>query len=169
MKNIVLIGMMGSGKTTVGRLLADALGRELVDTDALIERREGRTISAMMAAEGESFFREWERRVSDELSQRQDLIISCGGGLPMADERMAPLKETGIVFWLERDPGATYDGLDISGRPLAQEGRDAFVERAARRFPLYRRWADHIISHPPTPPAAAECILAILKDKEAPT
>ena len=81
-KNIVLIGMMGCGKSTVGRLLARRLGRELVDTDALIERRQGRSIPAIFASEGEEGFRALELEVCRELSGRQGLVIACGGGLP---------------------------------------------------------------------------------------
>ena len=70
MKNIILIGMMGCGKTTVGRLLAQALGRELVDTDEAIERREGRSISDIFAQEGEPYFRDLEAALCQELAQR---------------------------------------------------------------------------------------------------
>ena len=79
---------------------------------------------------------------------------------------MAPLKAGGVVFWLRRDPGETYDGLDTSGRPLAQEGRQAFLERFAAREPVYRRWADYIISNPPAPERAALAIGAILQSEE---
>ena len=144
-KNIVLIGMMGCGKSTVGRLLARRLGRELVDTDALIERRQGRSIPAIFASEGEEGFRALELEVCRELSGRQGLVIACGGGLPTQEKAIAALKENGLVFWLDRDPGETYDGLDLSGRPLAQGGREDFLQRYERRAPVYRRWADYII------------------------
>ena len=144
-KNIVLIGMMGCGKSTVGRLLARRLGRELVDTDALIERRQGRSIPAIFASEGEEGFRALELEVCRELSGRQGLVIACGGGLPTQEKAIAALKENGLVFWLDRDPGETYDGLDVSGRPLAQGGREDFLQRYERRAPVYRRWADYII------------------------
>ncbi len=144
-KNIVLIGMMGCGKSTVGRLLARRLGRELVDTDALIERRQGRSIPAIFASEGEEGFRALELEVCRELSGRQGLVVACGGGLPTQEKAIAALKENGLVFWLDRDPGETYDGLDLSGRPLAQGGREDFLQRYERRAPVYRRWADYII------------------------
>lgn len=166
MKNIVLIGMMGSGKTTVGKLLSRCLGRELVDTDALIEEREGRTISEMFAADGEGYFRDRELDVSGELARRGDLIISCGGGLPMTGGCMEALGQTGRVFWLDRDPGKTWDGLDTSGRPLARNGREDFLARYALRAPTYRRWAHHIISDPPSAEHAAREILSILQREE---
>lgn len=164
--NIILIGMMGSGKTTVGRLLAQSLHRTLADTDACIEQREGRTITEIFADSGEARFRALEQALCQELAGQTDLVVSCGGGLPLREDCIGPLKESGVVFWLNRDPGETYDGLDVSGRPLAQAGRDAFLERAAQRAPVYRRWADHIIENPASPGQAAERILEILESEE---
>ena len=146
MKNLVLIGMMGCGKTTVGALLAESLGLELADTDALIEARAGRSIPELFSENGEEYFRELEQTVAEELARREGLAVACGGGLPVRDGAIAALKETGVVFWLDRDPGETYDGLDTAGRPLAQGGREAFIERYRRRAPVYRRWADYIIA-----------------------
>ena len=145
MKNIVLIGMMGCGKSTVGALLAQKLGLTLVDTDALIEEREGRSISEIFAADGEDYFRDQELGVSEELARRQDLVIACGGGLPMKPDCIGSLKYSGTVIWLRRDPAETYDTMEISGRPLAQQGREAFLERFAQREPIYRQWADLVV------------------------
>ena len=76
MKNIVLIGMMGCGKSTVGRLLAKKLGREFVDTDQYIEEQAGRTVPEIFAREGEDGFRAWERRAGGELAERESCIIA---------------------------------------------------------------------------------------------
>lgn len=145
MKNLILTGMMGCGKTTVGKLLSRRLGLELADTDALIERREGRTIPDIFAQDGEAHFRALELALCRELSKQSGLVTACGGGLPMQDGAIATLKKTGLVFWLDRDPEETYDSLDVSGRPLAQSGREDFVLRYQNRAPVYRRWADYII------------------------
>ena len=166
MKNIVLIGMMGSGKSTVGKLLSQALGRELADTDALIEKQEGCTVSEIFALHGEMTFRAMEVEVSKELAGQNSLIISCGGGLPMTDACMEALGQTGLVFWLDRDPGRTWDSLDISARPLAQNGREDFLSRYTQRAPTYRRWAHHIISDPPSAEHAVREILSILQREE---
>ena len=144
-KNIVLIGMMGCGKTTVGGLLARRLGLELIDTDALIEERQGRSIPDIFSRDGEEGFRALELALCRELSGRHGLVIACGGGLPTQAEAIAALKGNGLVFWLDRDPGETYDALDVSGRPLAQRGREDFVRRCHDRAPVYRRWADHTV------------------------
>lgn len=160
MKNIVLIGMMGCGKTTVGRLLAQPLGLDLADTDALIEQRAGRSIPDLFSRDGEAHFRALELALCRELSGQSGLVIACGGGLPTQEAAIAALKETGVVFWLDRDPGEIYDGLDVSGRPLAQGGREDFLQRYERRAPIYRRWADHLV-RAKSPQAAAALIDAI--------
>ncbi len=161
LKNIILIGMMGCGKTTVGKLLSQRFGRPLADTDALIEARQGRSIPDIFAQDGEERFRALELELCRELGGRQGLIIACGGGLPLQEEAIAALKAGGLVFWLDRDPGRTYDSLDVSGRPLAQSGRDGFVRRYAARAPVYRRWADHTIPCGEGPQAAERQISAI--------
>ena len=166
MKNIVLIGMMGCGKTTVGGLLAEKLGRELVDTDQLIESRLGRSISDIFAREGEAWFRDREREAAEALSARQELIVACGGGLPLRPDSLGPLRDTGLVFWLDRDPGATYDSLDTGGRPLAQQGREAFLDRYAQRAPIYRAGAHYIIPVTGGPEEAARAITDILEREE---
>lgn len=145
MKNVVLIGMMGSGKTTVGKLLAQRLQKQLVDTDALIEAREGCTVQELFEAQGEPYFRSVELGVAQALSLRSDLIIACGGGLPMQKEAMRPLKESGVVLWLDRDPGEIFDTEDMTGRPLAKDGREAFVALAEQRRAVYEGWADAAI------------------------
>ena len=159
MKNLVLIGMMGCGKSTVGALLAHQLGRELADTDQLIEIREGCTIPELFAARGEEYFREREREVAWELAGREDLVIACGGGLPLREDCIAPLKESGQVIFLYRDPGEIYDTVSMAGRPLGQGGRADFCARFAQREPVYRRWADLVVEHFASPQEAAERIL----------
>lgn len=162
MKNIILIGMMGCGKSTIGAMLSKALNRTLVDTDALIVEREGRSINEIFAAEGEEYFREQERLVSEELAQEQGLIIACGGGLPMRPDCIRPLTASGIVIWLCRDPGETYDRMDNSGRPLAQQGRQDFLNRFAQREPIYRQWADLVIEDFSSPKNTLNQILEAL-------
>lgn len=145
MKNIVLIGMMGAGKTTVGELLSMRLKKQLVDIDKLIEAREGMTVSEIFETQGEGYFRSLEAGMAQALSLRSDLIIACGGGLPLQEGAMAALKESGIVIWLDRDAGEIFDGEDMSDRPLAQAGREAFLQRAQDRKPVYEKWADATI------------------------
>jgi len=162
MKNIVLIGMMGCGKSTIGAMLAQKLGRTLVDTDALIEEREGRSIAEIFATDGEDYFRDQELGVSEELAGKQDLVIACGGGLPMKPDCIGSLKYSGTVIWLRRDPGEIYDTMETSGRPLAQQGREAFLERFAQREPIYRQWADAVIEDFSAPENTLKAVLEVL-------
>ena len=105
MKNIILIGMMGSGKTTVGELLSQRLGKQMVDIDALIAAREGMTVTEIFESQGEGYFRSMEAGMAQALSLRQDLIVACGGGLPLQEGPMAALKQSGWVIYLDRDAG----------------------------------------------------------------
>ena len=141
MKNIYLIGMMGCGKSTCARGLARMLDRRMVDTDVLIVERAGKSINEIFAAEGEASFRELETQVCRELAAQQDLIVATGGGLPLRPENQALLRESGTVVFLHRDPAEIYDSADMSGRPLGQQGREAFLERFAQRLPSYRACA----------------------------
>lgn len=162
MKNIVLIGMMGCGKTTCANLLHERLGRPVVDTDALIVEREGRSVSDIFAAEGESYFRDLETAVAKELSRSEGLIIATGGGLPLREENRAALRQGGVVFWLKRDPASTFASESMDGRPLAQDGQDAFINRFEQRAPLYAAAADHIIEDFSSPENTVNAILNCL-------
>ena len=137
MNNLILIGMMGCGKSTVGRLAAEKLGLAFVDTDERIERASGRTIPEIFASEGEEGFRARELDVSRALARE--------GGLPTRAEAIAALKASGVVFWLSREPAVIYDTVSMARRPLGQGGKEAFLERFRQREPIYRRWADYII------------------------
>ena len=161
-KNIVLIGMMGCGKSTIGKLLTEKLNRPLVDTDALIEEREGCSISEIFAAKGEGYFRDLELSVSEELGKAEGLVIACGGGLPLRPDCIGALKNTGTVIWLRRDPAETYDGLDVTGRPLAQQGKEAFVARFEQRAPIYQACADIVIEEFSSPAATLNAVLEAL-------
>lgn len=162
MRNIVLIGMMGCGKSTCGQLLAARLQLEFADTDALIEAREGRDIPAIFASEGETYFRDLERQTAAELAGRTGLVVACGGGLPLCPDSIGPLKKSGTVFFLNRDPSEIYDSVPMEGRPLGRDGKAAFLERFAQREGIYRSCADHIITEFSAPEATVEQILEAL-------
>ena len=104
MQNIILTGFMGTGKTTVGKLLAKRLQRPFIDTDALIVERDGRSIADIFAQDGEAAFRAWERTVAFELAQQQGLIIATGGRLMLDAENAAALSASGQVFCLTAVP-----------------------------------------------------------------
>lgn len=159
MKNLVLIGMMGCGKSTCGRLLAEALGRTFLDTDALIEFREDRSVPEIFARDGEACFRGLEQRLAEELSAQENLVIACGGGLPTVEDAIRPLADTGLVLFLERDPADIFRQVPMSGRPLGKGDEAAFLARYAKREPIYRRWADRTVAVQPTPQETVDLIL----------
>lgn len=161
--NVVLIGMMGCGKTTVGGLLAKRLSFTFVDTDQYIETALGRSIPDLFAREGEAFFRDRERAAAEELAQKAGQVIACGGGLPTRSDSIAPLKVRGTVIFLRREPGEIYDSVSMGGRPLGQQGRAAFLERYAQREPIYLRWADHVVDVGATPRQTMKQILEVLE------
>ena len=134
--SIVLIGMPGCGKTTVGRALAEKLGRTFVDLDEEIVRRAGMSIPEIFAREGEAGFRERESALVREFGEHTGLVVSTGGGVVTRRENYIPLKQNGLLLHLRRDPAA----LPTDGRPLSQA--TAPEELWRRRAPLYAAFAD---------------------------
>lgn len=141
MENIILIGMPGCGKTTVGQQLAQALGRRFVDADEALEAKAGRKITQIIPAEGEAAFRTLETETLAELGKQSGLVIATGGGCVTQQRNFDLLHQNGAVFWLTRD----LRKLPTDGRPLSQTGR--LGEMFAQRQPLYRRFADWEISN----------------------
>lgn len=141
MKNIYLIGMMGCGKSTCAKVLGNRLGRQVLDTDQEIEREAGCSVSEIFAREGEEGFRQRETALCRELSRRDGFIVATGGGLPLREENRKLLRGSGTVVFLHRDPEEIFDTGDMSGRPLGQQGKDAFLRRFSERLPLYRQCA----------------------------
>lgn len=156
--NLVLIGMMGCGKSTCGRLLSQKLGRRFVDTDALIEEREGRSIPEIFAQDGEDYFRDLETAIVKELSHQSNLVIATGGGIILREENVTALRENGYVVWLNRSPEEIYKKVSMSGRPLGQGGKEAFLARFAQREGLYRASAHLVIASQDTPRATVELV-----------
>ncbi len=130
-KNIMLIGMPGCGKTTIGTALAERTGRPLVDLDEEIVKTEGRPIPEIFASEGEEYFRQVEHRVLCRWAGESGYIISAGGGIVTRPENMEPLCRNSVVVFLERD----LDLLPTDGRPVSQSNR--LTDLYSRRFPLY--------------------------------
>ena len=159
MKNIVLIGMMGSGKTTCGRLLADKLNRPFVDCDEVIEGFAGRPIPEIFETEGEEAFRELESQVIRELSRQEGLVIATGGGAVLRQSNVSALRDNGTILFLNRPAGEIFDSVAMDGRPLAQDGKDAFVDTFHRRLPIYRTAADTMIFDFSSPEATVNEIL----------
>ena len=153
MQNIVLIGMPGSGKTSIGTLLAEKLGRQLVDLDAQIVQAAGMTIPEIFAQEGEAGFRDWESRILTQYGKQSGLILSTGGGCVTQPRNYPLLHQNGTIFWLQRELSL----LPTDGRPLSQQNRLEDLYKA--RKDLYESFADYVVDNN-TPPekTAAEII-----------
>ena len=149
MKNVILIGFMGAGKTTVGERYAKKHGLPMVDTDWLIEERAGMTISEIFAQKGEDEFRRTETAVLQTLlSDTQEKVISVGGGLPLREENRRLLKQLGTVIYLEVNPETVLKRLKgDTTRPLLQGGdvTQRVKEFLAVRGPIYREAAEMIV------------------------
>ena len=158
MENIVLIGMPGSGKSTVGKLLSSQLGKEFADADSAIIEKAGISIPEIFEQRGEEGFRAIESEVLAELGKRSGLVIATGGGCVTREENYPLLHQNGAIFCLDRDISC----LPTDGRPLSQKGQ--LEEMYRIRTPLYHRFADHHIDCNHTPEAAAAQILQILEE-----
>lgn len=144
--NIILIGFMGSGKTSVGIKLSYQMKRTMIDTDKWIEQRQKRTISEIFEACGEEAFRQMETECLKELICSADnQIISVGGGLPMREENHSLLKELGRVVYLKVTPETVYERLkNDTTRPLLQvdDPLARIHSLLAQRAPIYEKCAD---------------------------
>ena len=156
MENIVLIGMPGCGKSTIASLLAQSLGRKLLDADKEIELEAGCTIPEIFAQDGEEAFRRLETKVLARLGQESGLVIATGGGCVTREENYPLLHQNGWIIWLQRE----IDQLPTDGRPLSADGR--LRQMYAVREPMYRDFADHVIRNDGAPNETLQSILALL-------
>ncbi|MDH3981562.1 MAG: shikimate kinase [Kiritimatiellaceae bacterium] len=164
MKNIVLVGFMGSGKTTVGKLIAEKTGMPLLDMDALIEDRAGKSINEIFADDGEARFREYEREMAQELSAKEGQIMSTGGGIVLNPDNIADFEKTGLVVCLLADAETVLDRVKHdSSRPLlAGDKETKILEILESRKHLYESISHSIdTSGRPSPVPTAEEIIAL--------
>ena len=150
-ENIVLIGMPGSGKSAVGKILAKKTGMPLADTDQLIVREAGKSIPDIFREDGEPVFRDLESQIIREISKQGGQIISTGGGAVLRPENVAALRQNGRLFWLNRNPD---DLVPTDDRPLADteaKMKQLYIERE----PVYRVAADELIPVTGTPQQTA--------------
>ncbi len=167
--NIVLIGYRGTGKSVVGRIVAEKLGREYVGMDAKIVEGAGISIPAIVEKEGWPGFRDRETRLARDLAGRDSIVIDCGGGVIERPENMEALRSHAVVIWLKASVGVIVERIsDDTERPALVEGK-TFTEEIAevleRRTPLYRDSSHHEIDTDSlTPEETADRIVGIFED-----
>ncbi|MGH7147331.1 MAG: shikimate kinase [Nitrospiraceae bacterium] len=148
--NIVLMGYRGTGKSTVGRLLAARLGREIVSTDAEIVKRAQRTIPEIVAQEGWEYFRDLESDICRELASRDQLVIDTGGGAILRAQNVEALKKNSTVFWLTASVETIVKRIGGDNQRPSLTGTKSFVEEIQdvlrERTPKYQAAADHSIA-----------------------
>jgi shikimate kinase len=152
-RGLVLIGYRGSGKSTVGKIIAERLNRPFLDSDLEIEARSGRTIAAVFAEEGEPSFRDWEEQtIADLVGRYPDAVIATGGGVVLRAANRRRIREFGFVAWLWARPEELARRLEADSRSLASrpaltcEGTlGEIVQVLAERAPVYRETAHETV------------------------
>lgn len=158
MRNVVLIGMPGSGKTTIGKALAKRLGRPFFDTDEIFLSQEGVSAGDYIKTHGEADFRAKESAIVAAVGKMSGAVIATGGGVPTVPANFPALGQNGTIIFLKREPGA----LATAGRPLSEDLEGLYRER----LPKYEAFADHAIKNHGTPRAVAASIAALIKKEE---
>lgn len=144
--NIILVGLMAVGKSTVGRMLADALGMRFFDADQVIEERAGAPISWIFDVEGEAGFRDREQQVLEDLTREAGIVLATGGGAVLRRENRAVMAERGVVIHLDSPLERLVERTRRDRkRPLLKQGdpKEILARLAEERGPLYREIADY--------------------------
>ncbi|WP_250278088.1 shikimate kinase [[Clostridium] colinum] len=144
-KNIVLIGFMGCGKTTIGKELAKNFNFSFIDTDCIIQQQENKSIQDIFEIFGEEYFRNIEKQVYNKVSKMKNCVISTGGGVIKDIENIINLKNNGIIVYLKASPEKIYENIkDDDKRPLLKNKNkfNTICDLLYKREPLYNKYAD---------------------------
>lgn len=165
-RRIFLIGFMGSGKSSLGKKLAGALQYDFVDTDKMIAAVAGKSVADIFAQEGEAFFREKERETLAQLAERENVVVSTGGGMACFYDNIALMNRLGVTIYLEAEPKLLARRLEKrkDERPLlrstAQEDLDKFIAEILQKRESFYRQADLTL---PARNLTAQAVLSALK------
>lgn len=164
MKNIALIGMPGSGKTTFGKGLARILRCPFVDADDYLEKKEGRTIQSFFA-ESEKAFRDAEERTIRDLSRMEGIVIATGGGVIKRKANVDRLHKGGLIIFLDRLPEDIVTDVEVEKRPLLKEGPNRVFVQYKERIALYREAADITVANRGREEEVLENLVEALKEQ----
>lgn len=146
--NIVLIGMRGAGKTTIAKLLSKKLQKEVIETDDLVAKKAKTTIANIVKNNGWDYFRDLESEVIQDIAEKNNIIISCGGGVVVKPKNIDKLKQNGKIFWLQvsvatllKRIGNDNNRPSLTGRPQKEDMEIVLKER----YEMYKKAADKII------------------------
>lgn len=146
MQNIILIGMPGSGKSTIGKKISDELGMDFIDLDHYIVEKNNMTIEEMFQI-GEDFFRDRESEAVRDMNDKGNTMISTGGGVVKRLENMKYLKEYGYIIFINRSPEKIIETLDTDTRPLLKSGKEKIFQIYDERIQLYEKYCDSLIDN----------------------
>ena len=141
-KNIVLIGMPGCGKTTIGRLLARKMNTKFYDVDEYIRRTEGKSIPEIFI-NGEEHFRGIESKAVEKIAKKYSCVISTGGGVIKISKNIDALKRNGIIIFINRNIEDIIGNLQTKNRPLLKDGKEKIYELYEERIALYKKYCDY--------------------------
>lgn len=145
MKNkIVIIGMPGSGKTTIGKLLSEELRLKFIDMDEYIQETTSKTIAELFE-QGEEYFRDIETKACRDLMKYENILISTGGGVVKKSVNVEILKKDALIIFIDRPVEEILNDVDVSKRPLLKDGKEKVINLYEERYELYKEAADKIV------------------------
>jgi shikimate kinase len=167
--NIYLVGFMGTGKTSVAKILAGRLKMQFVEMDSEIEKREDKPITRIFSEEGEDYFRKAEKETTAEISKKDNLVVSCGGGVVLDEDNIEKLKKTGIVICLWAGPNTIYERVkEKKHRPLlnVENPKKRIEELLEARRPFYEKSDYSIDTSNLSLEEAANKIIKIIENRQ---
>ena len=167
MGDLILIGLPASGKTTTGRTLAQRLDMPFLDCDEAIEATAGCSVSDIFARRGEAYFRELEHQTLETLCRKEGCVIATGGGAVLREQNMELLKQSGVVYYLDRPVERIAGDIRLSTRPLLKQGKERLYQLYRERAELYENAADEIVSNEGAAKQTLQRLMDRIKRREA--
>lgn len=168
--NIILVGFMGTGKTTVGKILACRFKKKFIDMDDVLEERAGKAISLIFSEDGEPYFRNMERKLVQELASSRNQVIAAGGGIVLNQDNIADFSRSGRVICLLASENDILRRVSFSvARPLLEKGDkpQSIKKLMEQRRPLYESIHDRVNTSGLTPEEVAEVIMLMLMENKS--